>query len=442
MLTDDQDTGLTKYMPRVRRRLESKGVSFANAFASYPLCCPSRATLLSGQYADNHGVLANEQAGELDLRNSLPVWLKRSGYLTSYIGKFLNGYPIKGEPLLDPPGWDDFASPAVAVTDMYHYKLLRNGALRSYGSKHPNYKTDVLGGFALESLQRLTAAEEPFFMTFAPTAPHAELHVEACNDPRSSPASRNRFREIDAPRKGAFNETKIGDKPRHVRAFPELDEQQLDLIDCHHRARARSVLDVDRYVGQMLDVLERAGELDNTFVIFTSDNGFLTGQHRIPSGKVLPYDEATRVPLIVRGPGIPEGIERRQLVSNVDWAATILDIAGARSGRVLDGLSLLAAARDNESARGRELLLEAGRSEPYPGNRAPAYQALRTSRWLYVEYEDRQRELYDVRADPDQANNLAAQGGAKKIRAALRERLDVLRDCAGAACRVGLTAPG
>ncbi len=314
VLTDDQDVGLIEYMPRVRRELEHNGVSFTNSFVSFPLCCPSRATLLSGQYAHNHGVLANEQAGELDLRNSLPVWLKGAGYATSYIGKFLNGYPIKGEPLRDPPGWDDFVSPAVAITDMYHYKLMRNGELRSFGSKGPSYKTDVLGGFALRSLERLTDRDQPFFMTFAPTAPHAELHVEACNDPRSSPASRNRFRKVDAPRSGAFNETKIGDKPKHVRSFPELDRAARDLIDCHHRARARSVLDVDRYVGQMLDILERSGELDDTFVIFTSDNGFLTGQHRIASGKTLPYDESTRVPLIVRGPGIPEGIERRQLV--------------------------------------------------------------------------------------------------------------------------------
>jgi arylsulfatase A-like enzyme len=219
-------------------------------------------------------------------------------------------------------------------------------------------------------------------------------------------------------------------------------------MDCQYRSRALSLTAVDYWVGRLLDRIEQAGELDETFVMFVSDNGYMQGQHRIPTGKVIPYEESIRVPLILRAPTLPEGVVREQLVANIDWAPTILDAAGVQPGDpsagvqpgdpVLDGISLLPLARDPRAGRGRDILLEASDFEPFPGNRSPAYEGIRAQRWTYVEYKTGERELYDLAADPAQLDNLDHSRTHGTTRKRLATALDRLRKCAGESCREGL----
>jgi arylsulfatase A-like enzyme len=190
---------------------------------------------------------------------------------------------------------------------------------------------------------------------------------------------------------------------------------------------------VDQGVKQIVDELERAGELENTLLIFTSDNGYLIGEHRIRESKVLPYEPSIRVPLLMRGPGIPRGARREQLVWNGDLAPTILDAAGARAAWEPDGMSLLPFARDAGARSGRAVLLE-GPPTRRTGA-APTFTGLRTPDHLYVEYLTGERELYDLRRDPYELRNLAGLPRAATVERSLAERLTRLRDCAGTSCR-------
>jgi hypothetical protein len=172
--------------------------------------------------------------------------------------------------------------------------------------------------------------------------------------------------------------------------------------------------------------LAAIGELDNTYILFTSDNGFFHGEHRVPSGKVLLYEPSIRVPLVMRGPGIPANQHRSQFVSNIDLARTILAATGAQPGRVQDGRSLLPFARDPLFHSGRDLLLE-----------TPAYAAIRTPNWLYAEYVTGEKELYNLAHDRDELTSLHMDPRYAAVQADLARRLARLRGCAGPACRQG-----
>jgi len=426
VMTDDQDRASLRVMGETRQLIGSRGTTFTNSFATTPLCCPSRATFLTGQYAHNHGVRANKPGyAALDTSETVPVWLDRDGYRTAHVGKFLNRYGRDTNPREVPPGWDEWYALIHSSTySMYDYTLNQNGALMRYGSAPRGYQTDVYARKAVDFVER-SAGEEPFFLSVGTLAPHKD----SGNPPRPAPRHAGAFSDARLPRPPSFNEKHVRDKPAFIRGEPRLGAARIDALTKLHRARLRSLLAVDDLVKRVIDALRATGELANTLVIFTSDNGFLLGQHRL-TGKSWVYESSVRVPLLMRGPGVPAGATRRQPAGNVDLAATILDATGASApqSHPLDGVSLLPLALNPNVRRGRQLLLE---SYVVP------YTALRTSRYLFVRHRSGERELYDMSADPDQQRSLHAERSYDRIESDLATRLRQFEDCVGRECAAG-----
>jgi N-acetylglucosamine-6-sulfatase len=434
VMTDDQAVDTMKAMPRTRRMLGGKGVTFENSFVSYPLCCPSRASFQTGQYAHNHGVLNNQppKGGyqAFDAKRSLPVWLSEAGYRTGFVGKYLNGYG-KGEAAREvPPGWSDwYGLPASAKQRPFEFELNENGELVDYG--RGEYKTEVLEDKAVSLVREWAGPRRPFFLWVATDAPHKDAGTDedADRDPEPAPRDRGRFERENAPRGESFNERDTSDKPGFVKGKRRLNSGEQKQIDKVYRSQLESLIAVDRLVKSIVKELRRRGELENTVVMFTSDNGFIRGQHRIESGKASLYDEAIRVPLLVRGPGFPEGERDERVVGNVDLAPTILDLAAAEADIQPDGVSLLPFEPRRASWRPNMLLEVFERDK---GN----FVGIRTPRFSYAEYTKKdKRELYDLYRDPKQLDNLAGDPAYADELERLHERVTALRDCAGADCR-------
>ena len=440
--------------------LRREGANFEQFLATTPLCCPSRASILRGQYAHNHGVLQNggQDGGfqtfhRLDREEStLATWLKTAGYRTGFFGKYLNGYPETASPNHVPVGWDDwnaFAYDTGEELDSFYwdYTLVENGRRVAYGSAPEDYSTDVIAAKATAFAQSAAAADTPFFALIAPYAPHqpvipAERHADLLGD-------------LDLPLPTSFAERDVSDKPAFVRDSPspqaELQEELMTL----RRDRLRSLLAVDELVGSILSTLRDSSVLEDTYVVFASDNGFLLGEHRLWHGKQAPYEESIRVPLIVRGPGIAAGLSIDDLAQNIDLAPTIGEWAGAATAGFVDGRSIapLLSASDPDGVPWRAAALIENFRVPRERERrrdeetiargsppVPPYRALRTETLLYVEYETGERELYDLARDPDQLESLAATASAAEIER-LSQKLERLRDCAADACRSAEGAP-
>ena len=462
IMTDDQTVESMRVMPRTRRLLGDQGTTFARNFVSYPLCCPSRATLLTGQYAHNSGVLGNRppQGGYQKLRptagRTLPVWLSRAGYDTVHIGKYLNGYGAATPAAEVPPGWTEWHGSVDPFTyRMWGYRLNEGGVVRQYGRPRVEnpalYQTDVYRDKAVAAIRRRAHNGRPLYLSVAFLAPHAESAAGRQAAPvRSAPRHRGTFANEPVPRPPSYDEADVTDKPAVLgQAYGRLTPQQQARIDLSYRSRIESLLAVDEAVGAIVDALRDTGRLNRTLIIFTSDNGFFHGEHRIPNGKYLVYEPSVGVPLILRGPGIPKGRTSRELVANVDLAPTILDVADARPrGRALDGRSLLPFARRPGRRSDRPILLETGQTTDSgdldqdggpgvarPGRPIPTYRAVRTDRFKYVEYSTGERELYDLARDPDELQSLHADPAYARTLAALRRELLRLRRCTGSVCR-------
>jgi N-acetylglucosamine-6-sulfatase len=438
LMTDDQTLESTRVMPGVRRTLAERGTTFRRSFVSFALCCPSRATFLTGQYAHNHGVLGNRPPtggyGRLDTAETLPVWLERAGYRTMHVGKFLNRYGLDRPATEVPPGWEEWHASVDPLTYEYYGTMLNeNGTLRTYGSA---YSTDLYARRAVELIRRAAAGERPFFLSVGFLAPHAggprELDDPAgVTTPVAAPRHRGRFAAEPLPRgvRAAFDEADMSDKPAYLRARPPISADLAAAIEENYRQRLESLLAVDEAVIEVVEALRAVGELEDTIVIFTSDNGFFHGEHRMASEKMLAYEPSIRVPLILRGPGVPVGAERRQLVTNADLAPTIMELAEASATKPQDGRSLLPLLADPDLEWGRDLLIEGA-----DGFTVVAFQALRTPRYLYVRYVTGERELYDLRHDPHQLQSLHDDPAYDGVRARLARRLAVLSACAGRGC--------
>jgi N-acetylglucosamine-6-sulfatase len=437
LMTDDQTVESLRVMSNVNSLLARQGVTFANSFASYPLCCPSRATYITGQYGHNHTIMGNTPpAGGYDKlapthANSLPAWLQRAGYRTVHLGKYLNGYG-RARPLEVPAGWSEwYGSTDPSTYRFYNYTLNENGRLVTYGTGAANYQADVYNRKAVELVRRLAPAPQPFFLSVAFLAPHSGAprdpdDLGAIGSPSPAPRHRNAFANQPLPAPPSLNEADVSDKPAAIRNRRVIPPAQLNAIRENYQQRLESLLSVDEAVRDILSALEATGELSRTLVIFTADNGFFHGEHRVPAGKVLVYEPSVRVPLIVRGPGVPRGVQRSNLVANVDLAATILDAAGGRADRRLDGRSLLPFARDPLVRSGRDILLE-----------TPTYSAIRTPNHVFVQHSTGEQELYDLAADPHQLQSLHADARFAALKNDLAARLARLRTCTGDACRRG-----
>ena len=474
--TDDQNPASLRprTMPDVLRDIAGKGTTFAHYIDSGPLCCPSRAVLLTGQYGHNNGVMWNYPA-YADLRekdNTLPVWLQQAGYVTAHVGKYLNRYGLAtGDPNQVAPGWDQWDTvlepvggphPA-APTPYYNYVLRVNGQAVPYGSAPSDYLTNVLNNKAVALIHHDLPGPKPLFMEVDQAAPHAGAN----SDPRcygtALPAPQDLSAFIDSPLRTppSFNEADVSDKPRFVRTQPLLGPQAISNLRRIQNCRLASLRAVDRGVGQIVHALAQEHQLGNTAIFYTSDNGFLLGEHRL-TAKVDPYEADLRVPFIVRLPPRflgPDGAPPQlgNLVANVDIAPTILGLAGAQpcngagACRVLDGRSLLPAIQSDGAnwPHDRAIPLELKTPAFHEGPAMPcAYQGVQTPDQVLVEYHsvsmgsrcapDHEIESYDLSSDPSELDNLypAPLGSAeRRLQKSLRLETAKLSDCSGIAGR-------
>jgi N-acetylglucosamine-6-sulfatase len=444
IMTDDQTAATVPMMPQLNALLARDGTHFEQAIASFPLCCPSRASNLTGQYAHNHGVLHNGGPfggfDALEHTSTLPVWLQSAGYRTMHVGRYLNGYEYRDGV---PAGYTDwYGSPHSGAFNYASWKVNENGVLRSYPQpeRPGDYQTDQSTRRAVGLIEDAAPAGRPFYLSLWYVAPHRGRPRDP-DDPASpgtpSPAPRHRdaFAGYSMPRWPNFNERSMFDKPQVVADRPRFTAEKVAGIEENWRQELESLLAVDEGVAQVVDALRRTGELENTLIVYMSDNGFMHGEHRALAEKVLPYEESVRIPLLMRGPGIARGRVDRRLVANIDVPATILDATGVAPARGIDGRSLLDLAEDPGEEWGRDILIENGRG----ANGIPTYRGIRTYRFLYVEHlTTGEYELYDLFLDPFQLDSKDGDDLYRPVQRDLRRRLRALRRCAGSSCH---TAP-
>jgi arylsulfatase A-like enzyme len=414
IVTDDQRADTLEAMPNVRRLLGGHGITFRNAFVTTSLCCPSRAGILTGRSSRHTGVFGNLPpnggAVSFDHRSTLATWLDDAGYTNGFVGKYLNDYQSIAH--FVPPGWDEWAAVTTSALKYFDYVLNENGRFIPYGSDPSDYSTDVLGRIATRFLR---SARPPFFLHFCPLAPHLPVGYLAGPSAPPSPGPP----VASGP---SFNEADVSDKP-WGRLHSPLPARAIASRSRVREHTAQSLQAVDRAVANMVEVLEERGQLDNTVIVFTSDNGLLLGEHRLWLEKIWPYEESIRVPLVVRTPWTTSPTVDEHLVLNVDLAPTLAELAGVTPWPAPDGRSLAPLLRGQEvnwrTAFVQEFL---GRDQRFRGG-PPPFNAIRTERHLYVEYRNGWRELYDLRDDPYQLQNLADLPAFAAIRASLAAEL-------------------
>jgi N-acetylglucosamine-6-sulfatase len=466
IMTDDLDMSVWTaaltlgYFPQIQTHLIAKGTTFDNTFVALSTCCPSRSTYLTGQYPHNHGVIRNggPRGGFNRFTkfthddNTLATWLKNAGYRTGLIGKYLNGYG-KADPLYRPPGWDNWQ--ALGLSAQFDYKLSDNGVIVSYGSKPADYQTDVLAGLADAFIR--TDDPRPFFLTLTPTAPHYETVDGGEDDGRTlRPAPRHADTPplVTIPPESAagFNESNMRDKPRWMHKLPLADPK---VMRAGYNSKIAAMRAVDDLVGRVVTALSDTHAVSNTLIIFTSDNGYQYGSHR-RTAKTDLYEESIRLPMVARAPGQTTSRVSADWAMNTDWAATIVDYAGAMPGRTLDGRSLRPQVEGTAGATGRrstlvELPSDGGPApDQYPflmiRSKDPALTLDASGRKVLVyaqTYDDLgatliAEELYDLDIDPGQVTSLHKSRDQKRVdqKAALSARLMQLKSCTGDGCRV------
>jgi arylsulfatase A-like enzyme len=505
----------TRAMPNTLDLIGKRGMTFNRYYVSYPLCCPSRVSLLTGRYAHNTGVKGNVQPnggyfgfsfrGAYD--HNIATWLQGAGYRTIHIGKFLNGYG--DAPYSDganvPPGWDAWHTVLKADTQhfFYGYTLNNDGVIsppygesgswdtREYGERDEQgcpfaplagrpclYATDIFNWQAREEMLA-TPAEQPFYMQIDYTAPHGDFRRPA--GPEPAPRHYNWFRGKKLPhnRREGFDEGNVSDKPYFIREAEHLSPQDKHTYKVYWDKQLESLRSVDDGVKEIIDTLGQLHRLRNTYVIFTSDNGFFFGEHRLIGGKFLSYEPATHMPFLIRGPGIRPDSSTGELAANVDIAPTVLNLAGVQADKSLDGRSLAPYLRDPELRSRRPILFESfvetsdveangaiassgegdggvpggnGSTDPREpeagvsragGPRAHAsllapplnYEGIRLGPYKYIAWPSGEKELYDINRDPGELNNIVKVPNFYPIRNFLHRQLRRFENCVGRECR-------
>ena len=505
-------------MPNTLSLLGEKGMTFSRYYTPYSLCAPSRVSLLTGRYAHNNNVRGNVPPNggwtgfqsRLAYSHNIATWLQGAGYRTIHIGKILNGY---GDPPYSPgtevpPGWSSWHSVLNSDTDHYFYGYLMNnngvvegpygnsGSLetREYGEiddagcpyaplngKPCYYETDHFNALAAEELAA-TSPEQPFYMQVDYTAPHGDFRKPA--GPQPATRDIGRFAGVPLPdsRAEGFNEGNVNDKPRFIREAPYLNATEIHTYRVYYDNVLASLISVDEGVKEIVDELGALHRLRNTYILFTSDNGFFFGQHRLVGGKFLAYEPSTHLPFLIRGPGIKPGSVSGQLASTVDIAPTILELAGVKADKSIDGISLVPFLKEpslrtrtpvlfesfvqtndveddgnaspaEETASGKaqgKLGLKgtaatASRASSSPSRKPAAhasevappknYYGIRLGPYKYIEWPDGEKELYDINKDPYELNNVARDPNFYPVRAFLHEELVRLETCSGRTCQ-------
>lgn len=507
--------GVVRAMPNTLKLIAGKGATFNRYYVSYSLCCPSRVTLLTGRYAHNHNVRGNVPpeggypgfAKRSAYTHNLATWLQGAGYRTIHIGKFLNAY---GDPPYDdgktvPPGWSAWHTVLRADTEhfFYGYTLNDNGSIdgpfgdsgswetREYGERDdfgcPNaplngkpcyYETDVFNRLATEELQA-TPASQPLYMQVDYTAPHGDFRHPAGPEPATRDYNSFAGAPLPHTRKQGFDEANVSDKPAFIRNAPPLTPTDIHTYRVYYEKALESLRSVDEGVKQIVDTLGALHRLGNTYILFTSDNGFFYGEHRLTGGKFLAYEPSTHLPFLIRGPGIKPGSHSNELVANIDIAPTILELAKVKPDASVDGRSLYPYAHNTKLHSRRPILFESfvetndveenGGGPPQAPARvaagsagggpsinhrtrknlprhhhsasasivAPAknYYGIRLGPYKYIEWPDGEKELYDLETDPYELTNKAHDPDFLPVRDFLHKELLRLETCAGQSCR-------
>ncbi len=486
-------------MPNTLAMIADRGVTFNRYYTPYSLCAPSRVSLMTGRYAHTDHVRGNvpPEGGysgfnyRLAAQHNIATWLQSAGYRTIHVGKFLNGY---GEapystPTEVPPGWSAWHSVLNSDSDHYYYgyELNDNGSVdgpfgdsgswetREYGERDdfgcPTapvngkpclYQTDIFNRIAYEELLG-TSPETPFYLQIDYTAPHGDFRRPAGPEPPTRYYNLFDGAPLPDKRSQGFNEGNVNDKPRFIREAPYLSPSEIHTYRVYYDKALASLRGVDDGVKVILDTLGLMHRLRNTYVIFTSDNGFFYGQHRLTGGKFLAYEPSTHLPLLMRGPGITPGSETGELASTIDIAPTILELAGVKADKSIDGRSLYPYAHDTSLRTRRPLLFEsfvqsadveeaggrsakpakasgvkatASRSGATASILAPPknYEGIRLGPYKYIEWPDGEKELYDITKDPSELNNIVRNSNFAPIRNFLHQELGRLETCVGRAC--------
>ena len=396
--------------------LAERGVTFSRAFVTTPVCCPSRASIMTGLYARHHGALTNNPPlggiEKFDERSTLATWASLAGLRTGLIGRYLNGYASTAIP----PGWDYWFALWQVNEDYSNYYDYRvtdsSGERRYFGAKPEMYSTRMIGQHAQRFIEE--DRTRPFLLMLTPRTPH----YPATPDPVDS----GTFKDLDLPLPPSYDEADLNDKPRWVLEFGPMGEKKRERLETFRRRQLESLLSLDRVIGTLVESLRADGRLNNTWIIFTSDNGLTLGEHRLDLGKGCAYEECIRVPLVVVPPG---GLAERRvddrLVANIDLAPTIADIMGVAPGAAVDGHSLLPLL-DGSAASWRDgLVLEQWSETDWKG-----FVGIRTENRKYVRHATSEEELYDELADPYELQNLAKSPDWAAEKTRLAEQLDTL----------------
>ncbi len=475
ILTDDLNEEVFAKDAGLQTLLTQQGTKFDKHFVELSLCCPSRTSTLRGQFAHNTGIYTNDSASGGGFENvygsglessTVATWLQGAGYRTAFFGKYLNGYP-NGAPSATyiPPGWTRWFSPNGGNPySEYNYNVNDNGTTVSFGSTDADYGVDVISRRVATFIKNTTTnyPNKPFFAWVAPYIPHGP----------ATPPSRyiGKYAGAQAPRTASWNEADVSDKPAWVQALPRLDATAIADIDSLYEKRRESLLAVTDLVQNVIDTLTAQGVLGNTYIFFTSDNGFHQGQHRLHSGKNTAYEEDLNIPLVVRGPGVPAGQVVSKFTLNIDLAPTFAELAGVTPPAFVDGRSLVPFLKGTTPSVWRLAILNEHKGpgtlntnntngllepqDPYDaqalstGGGAPVYLGLRTKPVVktalktygplnYVAYDTGEHELYDVSVDPAQLDNSFSSftSADPELRQKLDSWINSLRYASGQALR-------
>lgn len=480
IMADDMRADDLRFAPHLRTLVAKQGISFSNAFSPYPLCCPARASFLTGRYAHNHGVLwhtAPYGFGSINDSTTIATSLQAAGYRTMFIGKYLNGYGVQRSRVTGkasykyvPRGWHDwyasFQNPRVKRIhgDTYNYfdsPYNINGRVRN--SFRGKYQTNVLGKFATKLTRKHANRPGPFFMWLSFLAPHVGSPSER-GDPNwvrnnagervlyDTPARprwvRGKFdrmvtRSPGLPANGGPAEADVSDKPGFIRGRPEFNAAERTALVKVTRQRAEAIYVMDQQIGRLIATLKSTGQWESTVLMFTSDNGYLLGEHRIPYGKVKVHEPSLRVPFLVTGPGLRSGTTRHDPITTVDATATILEIARARPPFAPDGVSRWSTIVHGDRGWTAPVVTEGmyTTSGAAPGfTDARSHIGIRTARYSMVKYRSGEAELYDLSRDAAEMDNVWKDPAYAAVRQDLDAAWWQYKDCAGAACQAPLPA--
>jgi arylsulfatase A-like enzyme len=491
----------TRAMPNTLDLIGKRGMNFNRYYVPYPLCCPSRVSLLTGRYSHNNNVRGNNPpnggytgfAFRAAASNNIATWLQGAGYRTVHVGKVMNGYgqtPFSNGTEV-PPGWSSwYGLVDVDRTHYYYgYRINVNGQIlgpfgdsgswetREYGVRDEvgcplapvdperscNYLTDTLNRITIDEMLA-TPRDQPFYIQLDHNAPHGDFRRPA--GPEPAPRHYDWFKGARLPhdRSEGFDEGNVSDKPRFIRDADHLTPQEKRIYRVYYQKQLDSLRSVDDGVKQIVDTLGAMGRLRNTYVIFVSDNGFFFGEHRLLGGKFLAYEPATHMPFLIRGPGIKPGGQTGELAANIDIAPTLLELAGAKATKSIDGRSLVPYLRDPDLRSRRPILFESfvetndvenngeiATSTARRGNGAGAsgapeatasllappkdYAGIRLGPYKYIAWPSGEKELYNINRDPNELNSLHKVPNYFPIRNFLHRQMKRLTSCVGRECR-------